>query len=302
MKEQEVIIVNIPKDIYREIVINAIKYALISFPFTINRMQINNINKRIYNISKGKIAEGIFEYFCTENSINTDFELCQTPFYKPDNRDFIFDNSEWDIKNNFIYHNTERFSENKYTDLPALIPSRNSHDQWGKRNIKKFDFTKSVNYVFTFMKISDKSKYSSFFDINLSNKQIEFIEKLSSKYRNSKQNSKPFEDDWFWENMRCLKNGEPSFNLRETPSLVITGYANYKYWDLFKITNKNENNSYIDYNKKEWYKKLNNEKLSFLDGTIITRIPNATVPVSMLPSFSSLFPYFEKRINYGKFI
>ena len=302
MKEQEIIIVNnIPEEIYKEIVIKAIKYSLISFPFTINRMHIPDLNKRIHNISKGKIAEGIFEFFCIKNNIDTNFKICQTPFYLPDKRDFICNNSEWDIKNNFIYHDNKLLTKNKYTDLPALIPASNQFDQWGNRDKHKFNFTKSINYIFTFMKASGKNDKNSFFDINLSSEQIEFITKLSEKYNSSKQNTKPFDKDWFWEKMKKFKNHDLSFYLKETPYLVITGYANNKHWDLFKITDNKKNNSFNNYASGEWYKQSRNKKLSFLNGTIITRIPNATTPVSYLPAFSSLFPRLRDKINYAKF-
>ena len=100
MKENEVIIINsIPGNTYFQIAVNAVKYAIISIPFTIDRMRLRNRNLQIFNIAKGKIAEGLFKFFCQANNIPADFEKCQTPFYQIDHRDFLLQDAEWDQKN-----------------------------------------------------------------------------------------------------------------------------------------------------------------------------------------------------------
>ena len=103
MTEKEVIIVDgIPSAQYHSLIEGCVKYAIISLPFTVDRMKIPNPQQRAFNIAKGKIAESLFQFFCKNNGINPDFESCSTPFWTVDNRDFILRSTEWDIKNNFI--------------------------------------------------------------------------------------------------------------------------------------------------------------------------------------------------------
>lgn len=280
MKESEIIIVkNIPDEIYHKIALDAVKYAIISIPFTIDRIGLRNRNRQIFNIAKGKLAEGLFKFFCKENNIEANFNICETPFYQIDKRDFILDDSEWDQKNNFIYHSADQLISLQYTDLPALVPNRaNRKDQWQKRKEHYFKNSKSVKFLFTFMKAADKNnRRSNFFAINLSGKQLEFLDKLYSKYKGLPLKEKPFGINDFWEEMTYLKDDHISFQLHEKSNLVMTAYADSNQWDLFFDT----------------------EGKNFLDGTLWTKIRNKTCHLNKLPSFLSLFPQLGERMKFG---
>jgi hypothetical protein len=280
MKENEVIIVNnIPFDAYKKIAIEAVKYAIISIPFTIDRMGLRNRNRQIFNSAKGKLAEGLFKFFCKENDIEVNFDSCETLFYKIDKRDFLMGDSEWDQKNNSIYHEGDLLTVHQYIDLPALVPNRpNRKDQWQKREDFYFDKTKSVKYLFTFMKAADpKKKANSFFFINLSKKQQAFLDKLYEKYKGLPQQEKPFSVNDFWEEMSNWKDDQLSFRLYEKPNLVITAFADKNHWELFFDT----------------------EQKNFLDGTLRTKIRNKTCYLKELPSFLSLFPFLREGMEFG---
>jgi len=280
MNENEIIVVkNIPHENYYKITLDAVKYAIISIPFTIDRIGLRNRNKQIFNIAKGKLAEGLFKFFCKKNNIDANFDNCETPFYQIDKRDFLLGDSEWDQKNNFIYHSSDQLTSHLYTDLPALIPNRpNRKDQWQKRTDHCFKSTKSVKFLFTFMKATDKNnRRNNFFTINLSGKQLDFLEKLYNKYNGLPQNGKPFGINDFWEEMTYLKDDQISFRLIDEPNLVITAYSDSNHWNLFFDT-KNK---------------------IFLDGILRTKIRNKTCYLKQLPSFLSLFPQLRERLKFG---
>ena len=51
-----IIRIQIENSIYDRLVAESVKYALISLPYTINRMSLKDIQARITNIAKGKIC------------------------------------------------------------------------------------------------------------------------------------------------------------------------------------------------------------------------------------------------------
>jgi len=285
----EIIIDKISSADYRLIVKDAVKYALISLPFTIDRMKIPNHERRALNIAKGKIAEGLFKWFCKTNKVDVDFETCETPFWEIDKRDFMFDGAEWDIKNNFIYHAGDYYDD--YMKLPALIPNRHPNDQWSTRTQKKITGATGVKYLFSFLKGADligTSRGTDFLTLNLSFEQSEFISDLYEKYRGMPQNQKPFDEDWFWDELK-KRGSEEFFTLSFMPYLVITGYADERHWELFKDTGPLSKNNYQNYFDEQWYKKVGyKNSLMWLNGTLWTTITNKTCPVQKLPSFKEL--------------
>ena len=64
MQESEVILLNnlSPAD-YDQLVEESVRYALLSLPFTVDRMNIPNEAQRALNIAKGKIAESFIAVF-----------------------------------------------------------------------------------------------------------------------------------------------------------------------------------------------------------------------------------------------
>ncbi len=129
-----IIRIQIENSIYNRFIVDSVRYAIISLPYTINRMSLRDIQSRITNIAKGKISEKLFLHFCDQNEIPVQTEKCKTSFYEPDKRDFILGREEWDIKNNFLRHDEAILSSGQYLKLPALIPNRGNWDQWSKKD------------------------------------------------------------------------------------------------------------------------------------------------------------------------
>lgn len=311
MHENEVIVVDgIPNHEYDSLISNCVKYAIISLPFTVNRMLVGEAPAQVLNIAKGKIAEKLLEYFCSRNGLSLNFNACATPFWTVDNRDFILNNAEWDIKNNSVYSAKELLDRN-YTDLPALVPNRFSpipgksgrSDQWGKREQRCFDDTKDVAFLFTFMKsagLHNGQRGEYFLEIVLSGSQIDFLKEQCSIYGGQLQVEPPFSEMWFWNEMN--KRGEGVFfNSHFQPALIITGYANSSNWHLFKDTGPGDvYNNFQTYQNTRWYNKTSKGSLNFMEGTLWTKIVNATTPVSQLPSFLSLFPQLKSEMVCGR--
>ena len=217
---------------YDRLVDSSIRYALISLPYTINRMELRQIESRVLNIAKGKLSEEIFFTFCHLNEIPISTELCSTPFHLPDKRDFILGREEWDIKNNFLSYDDDQLSSDDYLSLPALIPNRGDWDQWSKRNTCVHEpTTDSVNYLFSFMK--GKSSQYPFLSLSLHKSQLEFLNYLMLKV---KQFKKPYEASWFWEKMQQKGKGNPfDYSVKFHPELVISGIAEPKDFDNFTL-------------------------------------------------------------------
>lgn len=291
MTEDEVIIVDkLSDNEYHHVVSEAVRYAIISLPFTVDRMKIPDEKQRALNIAKGKIAEFLFQLFCKKNSIPADFETCSTPFWTVDKRDFLLNGVEWDIKNNFIYH-LHPIYQNNYVDLPALIPNRFDGDQWSKRSEKNINEKGEVGFLFTFLKNADLivgKRGKEFLGINMNEAQIDILRKLYAKYKGNPQLAEPFSEDRFWQKMESLSD-EPIFQLHAKPHLIITGYADQKQWHLFQNTGKySSENNFQHYIKPFWYEKNRYGTCNFLNNTLWTKITNATLPISLLPSFLSL--------------
>ena len=236
-------------------------------------MNLINITDRIKNIAKGKIAEGLFFTFCKHNGIIADYSRCNTPFYTIDKRDFILDNYEWDIKNNFIIHNNKVLADD-YTNLPALVPDRFNRDQWSKRNEMQHNGLSGVRLLFSFMKRDE------IFKMVLTDEQDELIRKIYSKYKGQTQNAAPFDTDEFW-NAMIKKGGGNKYMLQiiNRPYLVITGYAGREEFKLFRKQKPG----------------------AFLNGAFRTRIINRNTEIRTLPSFATLYPHLKHKMYYAEF-
>ena len=306
MSENEVIVVNRihPVD-YERLIENCVKYAIISLPFTYDRMNIVDIKQRVHNIAKGKIAEALFRFFCEQNQIYADFASCTTNFWETDLRDFVFEQTEWDIKNNFIYHPDELLKKYNYIDLPALVPNRRDGDQWSKKTESKIFGTSGTAFLFTFMKYADLvngERGDPFLEIHLTTQQQQFLYALYEKYKGYPQSNQPFVKEWFRDEM--AKCGEMNFfTLQSKPHLVITGYATEKQWRLFHNTGPNHQlEPYKDYMYPHWYVRSGTGSVNFLNHTYWTTINNATCPVAKLPSFLSLFPKLNDELHCGELL
>lgn len=249
---------------YEALLRNAVEYAMLSIPFTFDRMGIRDLNKKILNIAKGKFAENILAFFLTSKGIEVDRQTTSTPFYQSDNKDFVLNNFEWDIKNNYLSHDRDMLDPQEYLDLLALIPNRGEWDQWGKREKTFFPNSSGTAYVFTFMKKSNRNERNDFFDIKYSFEQELFIRDLYERFQGKHQLNSPYEEGWFWQLFR-EKGGDFGINFRSKPQMIITGLA-------FKD----------DFSKFKHYKPS-----QISSPYIRTIIPNMGVQVEQLQSFKS---------------
>jgi hypothetical protein len=303
MVENEIIIVNGISDIeYNSIIQECVEYAIISLPFTVNRMSISNETQRALNIAKGKLAEALFRKFCAKNNIPANFDICSTPFWTVDNRDFVLHNKEWDIKNNYIYYPKDIFNFN-FVDLPALVPNRFEGDQWSKRTQNLIAESKGVCFLFTYLKNADLingKRSTDFLEIKLSEYQQTFLRSLYQQYKGKPQANEPYTSQWFWEKMEANGNNQ-YFVLHTRPELIITGYADDHHWKLFENTGVLDRNNHLQNAVKlKWYTKSPKGSCNFLNGTLWTTITNATTPVASIPAFLSLFPKLKAEIKAAR--
>ncbi len=288
MLESEVIVVeNIDTNNYLQMADASVRYALLSIPFTVNRMNLSSVTDRILNIAKGKLAEALFFYYCRGKQIPIDTRACTTPFWQTDQRDFLFDGYEWDIKNNFIFHDTPLFTAGNYTNLPALIPNRFDGDQWSKRDKTYFKGSKGGRILFTFMRGGSKGlPAEKFLEIRLSSEQLKMVSDTWQYFKGKTTNEQPFSEERYFTGL--LDRGPKIFfQLNSQPALVITGWAGAEHWPLFHDTDADHGK---DLFKPGWFEVKPNGKLSFLNGTLFTKIKNRTASIDELPSFLSLWP------------
>jgi len=288
MKKEEIIIFKVEnKTKINEIIKKSAKYSFLSLPFTINRMNYYNNDKqiliRINNIFKGKLAESLFFEFCKSNNIKINLSECRTPYYQIDKRDFIYNEYECDLKNNF-YWDIGNFSD--FIKLPALIPNRHLNDQWEK--CKKSYLNKKVCIIFTFIKhgeIKNNKRKNFFPQIKLNQANLNLLKEKINKYQGLPLKNEP--DD-----MKILIKNFDFDIIPNYPSkleIIITAYATEEHFNLFKNVNGlTVEKIYIMKPWKNWYEQTNNGA-KFLKGVIFTKIVNATCPISLLPSCKLLF-------------
>lgn len=264
MLAHDVIIVDdLPERIENSIINKSINYALISVSYTYNRMDLDVLSQRIQNISKGKIAELIFQHYLTQRKTQVDFKSCQTPFYLPDKRDFLMGEYEWDIKNNFV-RTPKKLTKEEVIELPALIPNRPTtqyfSDQWEKRLEMKHPTSKGARFVFTFM---ERPVKKDFIDIFVHPGLRDFYLNIKKKHPYQKDKEPPFTESWFWNEIS--KVDFPDYQLNQKLRLYITAWAGLEHFPLF----------------------FNTEKKNF-EGMIYTLIKNKTIKIHRLPAFRDL--------------
>lgn len=278
MRNDELIFYKPIKELFESALIKATRYALLSFPFTINRMEINQVEKRIVNIAKGKLSEYLLYLYLYENNINIDVSENTTQFWQIDHRDFSLKGIEWDIKNNFLYHINELLKKDEYLRLPALIPDRHPKDQF-----TQFASNPRNGVLFTFMKWADSINDNGFFNVELTNQQKDNLMKLYEKFKGLPQPKEPYTADYFFTKMefkQCL-------SYSKIPFLIITSYSKPENAILFQNPSKAENH-YEYYNGRPWYVAYNKGHSLKFDSYIKTRIPNKICPIERLNSFQSL--------------
>lgn len=262
------------------------KYAIISVSFTYDRLESANIISRIKNIIKGKIAENLFYHFCQSKELSINTEECVTPFWMADHRDFLWLGGEWDIKNNFIYCSDSEFRSIDISHFPALVPNKNTYDQWAKKNTLYFSTSKYTAYLFSFMRLNPTS--SDFFKLSINEAQLNYISEFSKKIRYQPTTQLYQAEKDFFNTIYSL-NPNPMIEVIYQPDLIITVCANPRYWAFFQNTSVIFNNTSFDVPSLQdpWYV-VKNEKLSFLGGKLTTKIQNMTCSLSLLPSFKQV--------------
>lgn len=272
-----ILIKDLPERIENRIINKAINYALLSVAFTTKKLDLASISRKMENISKGKIAELMFQHFMIQNKLPVNFSSCQTPFYLPSKRDFIMDEYEWDIKNSFV-RTKHVLNPEELIELPALIPNRTSSplftDHWEKRNEIKHSTSKGVRFVFTFM---ERPKEMDFMSIKIRNLHLSFYEKLKKQHPYQKGKQTPFTETWFWNELS--KIDFPVYQLNQKLSLYITSWAGAEHFPFF----------------------FNTERKNFED-KIYTKMRNKTIKIHRLPSFISLFPRLKEGMICGELV
>jgi hypothetical protein len=218
--------------LFEEVVVDASRYALLSIAFTTNRLDKTDLKQRIINIVKGKVAESLFYHYLDEQaSIKIDKDSTATPYWLADNRDFIFLNGEWDIKNNFISSTEREFKNLSVADLPALIPDRHPYDQWSKRDVLYNAHTTYSAYVFTFMRLQPKNKH--FLTLQFSSSLEDLIIKWIEKYCSWSYGHLHQVERMIWEQIFNIDTMRSLVKIEYQPDMMITACANRRYWNRF---------------------------------------------------------------------
>ncbi len=262
-----------------EILTKALQYALLSLPFTINRMALSNSYSRIQNIVKGKLAEGLLQDFGHQTGRSFDFRSGETPFWQRDLYDFRWDGKAYDIKNNFIHAGGELPMET-YLDLPALVPNRHENDQWAQRLDHSHG---SKAFLFTFISQGKDAKSGRLFNLSIASNTIGFLERWCKQFSDVNPLREPYTSELFWTELDRV-GPRPRIVAQTHPVLVITGEARMSEFDRFEDTDSRGSWGYAMY-KEHWYSVRDQGGLSFSGGLIQTRIRNATCPVRALPAF-----------------
>jgi len=208
-------------DVLRDAKQSALEYALISKPFTYNRMRLP-IRRCVENIAKGKFAESLVVSILKRSGLAIDVDSCETPFWSRDRRDFVLGNYEWDVKSIFLH----RLPPNRrFDECPALIPNKSSKDQWSTRETRYVP-TASAGPCYLFVFFGPMSV-----EIELDNRQEKYLTTLCARYGEVESRSKPFDENWFFGEFPNWR--QVSMAISNNPILAITGVAGSKEWDYF---------------------------------------------------------------------
>ena len=201
----------------------AIKYAVLSLPWTLNRMSYNDnktgLKKRLRNIILGKIPEHLIWNVFEEYNIRIESWSGETAFWEKDRFDILVyingTNEEWDIKN--LTFDFSKMNRDDWLHLPALIPNRHYKDQWATRNRTHLKESARKRYLFTFLE-----------DPCL---QIELSTDQEKAFADIEQNKKYYIHQ---DTIILKKIGYIAFKLTNPePRFVIAATASENEWDLF---------------------------------------------------------------------
>ena len=216
-----IIFEDIAPDVIARAKSDALEYALLSKPFTFNRMQ-KPMSECVVNIAKGKFVENLFVSVCRERGLIIDTDSCETPFWQRDRRDFVLMDREWDIKSIFLHRAPK---DNLFNDCPALVPNRFASDQWGTRDKKYIpSVSKMPAFVFVFL-------HQIELGIELDTDQETFIKELCTDHKEQEANQEPFKREWFVE--RFPRFADLELEIDSEPIIAVTGAASTNQWERF---------------------------------------------------------------------
>jgi len=122
----------------------------------------------------------------------------------------------------------------------------------------------------------------------LSESQLQPMEQLEMQFGGNPLAASPFEPAWLWEQLK-LQPQDHIIHMQYYQKLYVTGYALVQHENLFKNTGPGDaENQWMNFLTGGWYSKTHKGSCNFLQGTLWTTLTNATVPISLLPSFHSL--------------
>jgi hypothetical protein len=255
----------IPLHSYDRLLREAVKLAILSYPFMHQKVEFDKPELKIRRISKGMLPRLLFEFLCRENSWPFTIHPELKAFHKTKAYDFSGLNLAWTLINQYIYHKEAILPSDGYAQLPALIPNRHSKDFWSKRFQLSDGNLKAKAFLFTFMKASSEyDRRADFFKVELTPAHLSFLKDLREAYGNTKIKAAPYDSLWFWEEMD--KRGGPiGLEIHDRPALILAGVASNKQWPLFEANSA----------KHQEYGK----------GILFSVIPNYQCTMHELPSF-----------------
>lgn len=230
------------------------RYAYISLPWTLNRMQYTmdkpGLERRLRNIILGKVPEYLVENVFRDYHIRFERQAGDTDFWQRDKFDFLLyingHPEEWDLKCLMLPFG--KIAKSDWMKLPALVPHRHKNDQWAERNHTVLAKTKQKRFLFAYLDTP------SLF-VKLQPSQVDSYNKIINNPEKYIR-----QDDFILRTLGGIETSFPSEPLR----LVISAVAAPAEWDLFKTIPAGT-------------------KLA--GGIIKTRIRNVGVPIQNLPSF-----------------
>lgn len=115
--------------------------------------------------------------------------------------------------------------KNRFEDCLALIPNKSSTDQWATRETRYVP-TAVAPPCFLFVFFSPLT-----FEIDLDNRQEDFLATLCARYREVESPAEPFDREWFFYEFPNLDH--VSLKLSTSPVMAITGFASTGEWSQF---------------------------------------------------------------------
>jgi hypothetical protein len=285
MKVMELVVYHASDEAWESAVNASLKYALLSFAFTANRMALAHLPTRITNIAKGKLAEELLRIWARETGLPLDFNAGATAFHTADYFDFSYQGHAFDLKNNFLYHSGDSLPVEAYLTLPALVPHRYDGDQWSRRGEVASHPHLAKAYLFTYMKQADRHGGEGFLRLRLNSYAWRYLEAHLKEFATYTGESPPFDGDAWYASL-AERGAMPQWELRSRPAFVVAGVATAAHYQMFQDADGIDAFGYHPY-MGGWYGLREEVGLAWCGGLLYTRIRNAACPVGFLPAFAT---------------